>query len=86
MPKIKQTRKCFKCGKFMSAKAWAESNLCPKCRIKQVDAKGEAFYYPEWATCEDEEEDIKLCDYTGEECFGNPAFCEECEVVTSEGE
>jgi hypothetical protein len=29
----------------------------------------------------DEDEDIEICDYTGEECIGNPMFCEECMIV-----
>ena len=36
--------------------------------------------------CEDciylEEEEV--CDYTGEECFGNKMFCEECSVLMEE--
>ena len=26
------------------------------------------------------EEDEETCDYTGEECFGNKLFCEECDT------
>lgn len=34
----------------------------------------------------DEEDDIERCDYTGEICFGNKLFCEECDVIYEEGE
>ena len=30
---------------------------------------------------EEEDYDIEVCDFTGEQCFGDKMFCEECEVV-----
>ena len=34
----------------------------------------------------DEDEDIEICNYTGEECIGDPMFCEECVVTLVSGE
>ena len=33
-----------------------------------------------------DESEEETCDYTGDECFGNKLFCEECEVLTGEEE
>lgn len=30
---------------------------------------------------EDFESEIELCDYTGDQCFGNKLFCEDCPVM-----
>jgi hypothetical protein len=40
----------------------------------------------DYYTYDDEEEDIEICDYTGEECFGNKMFCEECPIMTEPDE
>ena len=33
---------------------------------------------------DDEIEDIVICPYTGEQCYGDPYFCEECPVMYEE--
>lgn len=38
----------------------------------------------EYDTGEDVLEEVDYCDFTGEECFGDKMFCEECPVLTDE--
>lgn len=45
--------------------------------------KKEMYYDP--CPEEDEEyEECETCDYTGEDCFGDKRFCEECPILTDD--
>lgn len=52
---------------------------------KAEQLKKEMYYDP--CPEEDEEyEECETCDYTGEDCFGDKRFCEECPILTDEWE
>lgn len=48
------------------------------------DLKREVLYEPDLDDEEEEDDEDYTCDITGEECIGDPAFCEECPIMTEE--
>jgi hypothetical protein len=51
-----------------------------------MQQKFDMFYGPDLGDYEEYEDDTESCDFTGEDCFGNKLFCEECPILTDNWE
>jgi len=76
------TKEYLEANNIQYAKDCKQCELQEKC-IECYNATAYRFWNEEpW----EEEEDVELCHITGEECMGDPLFCEECPIMLDEEE